>query len=108
MRALLCREAADPDARRGGFAEVNGFSGGTESHRFVIFAFFDAQFRAGSQVQSIQKFQKLAVFFVDADDFRFVFGAEVGKQDGALFAKFGNATANRNAVRATTVITKSF
>ncbi len=99
--------AADPDARRGGFAEVNGFASGAERHRFVVLAAFDSEFGSGSQLKAIEEFQELAVFFVHANNFSFVFCAKIGEQDRALFAKFSDAATDGDAVRACAVVAET-
>ncbi len=99
--------AADPDARCGGFAEVNGFASGAERHGFVVLAAFNSEFGAGSQLKAVEEFQELAVLFVHTNNFSFVFCAQIGEQDRALFAKFGDAAANGDTVRAGTVIAEA-
>ena len=105
---FLSGETADPDARSGGLAQVDGFSGGAKSHGFVVLAFFDAEFCAGTQMQAVKEFQKLAVFFVDADDFRGIFRAQFREQHDALFAKLRDSATNRNAMGATASVTEAF
>ena len=87
---------------------MDGFSGGAKSHSFVVLAFFDAEFCAGTQMQAVEEFEKLAVFFVDANDFRGIFRAQFRQQHDALFAKLRNAAADRDAVWATFSVGESF
>lgn len=104
----LCGETTDPDAGRGGFAEMDCFSCGVERHGFVVLAFIDADFGSWTQMQSIQKFQELAILFVNTNNFGFVFGTQIGEQDSSLFAKLCDAAANGNAVRATGLVAETF
>jgi len=87
---------------------MDGFSRGAESHGFVVLAFFDAEFCSGTQMQAVKKFQELAVFFVDADDFRGIFRAQFRQQYDTLFAELRDSTANRNAMGATASVTEAF
>ena len=99
---------ANPDARSGGLAEVHGFAGGAESHGFVVFAVEDFEMCSGMKAQAFEKFEKLRILFVDGDDFRFVFGTEVGEREGTLLAKFGDSATDRNAVGAGFLVAKAF
>lgn len=105
---FLGSESADPDAGCGGLAEVNGAARGAQRHGFVILAFLHFDLGAGTQAQFFEEFQKLRVFFVDGDDFRFIAGLKLGKEQCAFFAQLGDAAAERNSVRTALVRGKPF
>ena len=103
----LGSETTNPDAGSGGLAEVNSFAGCKQGHRFVVLAFFHCELCTGAKAKTIQKFEKLAVLFIDADDFGLVPRAKLGKRDNTLFAKLRDATANGHAMRATTPVAEA-
>src|SRR5579885_2177748 len=100
--------AADPDARRGGLAEMHAFAGCPQRHGLVVFAVQDFQMRSRVQTQAVEKLKKLRIFFVDGNDFGFFPGAEIGKGNGSLFAQFGDAAAQRDSVRASLFVAEAF
>src|ERR1041384_67525 len=67
---------------------------------FIVLPAFDSKFRSRLKVQSIQKFQKISVFFVDADDLGALVGLQIGKQDRAVSAELRESAAQGNAMRA--------
>src|SRR5262249_40936519 len=100
-------EPADPDARGGRFAKVNGFAGDEERHRFVVLAPFDRKSCTRTQAKAGQEFQKLAVLFVDTNNFRFVLGVKLGKRNNSLFAQLRDAAANGDAVWTSAVVAET-
>ena len=87
---------------------MDGFTGDEKRHRLVVLAFFDGEFFAGTQAKAIQEFQKLAVLFVNTNNFGFVPGAKFRERNNALFAKLRNAAANGDAVRTGAVVSEAF
>lgn len=87
---------------------MDGAAGGAEGHGFVVLFFLDIEGGAGAQAQIIEELEKFFVFFVDADDFGFVAGLQIGKRNGALFAELGDATADGDAMRTAFFFTEAF
>jgi hypothetical protein len=79
---------------------MDGAARDAEGEGFVVLAPGDSHQSAGMEVQAIEKFEELAVFFVHANDFGGFTGVEIGEQDGSLFAELGEAAAEGNAVGA--------
>jgi len=104
-------DAANPDAFRGGFAEVNArraTAGDGERHGFVIFALVNSEARAGTKIEIHEKFQEVRIFFVHAEDFVSVAYFGFRKAHGAVFAaKSLHAAEERNTVRAAGITAKS-
>jgi hypothetical protein len=94
------REAADPDAGRGGFAEMESTVGGAKGERFIVFATGYGNLCSGVEMEAIEEFEKFSVFFVDTNDFGTFVGLQIREQDSTLFAKLREASAKGDAVRA--------
>ena len=86
---------------------MNGFAGDEERHRFVVLAPFDRKFCTRTQAKAVQEFQKLAVLFVDTNNFGFVLGAKFGQRDNALFAELRDTAADGYAVWASTFVAET-
>src|SRR5579864_1813834 len=107
LKLLLSGQALDPDAGGRGFAKVNGAAHCAQSHRFVVLALDDFYFRCGTQMQSVQEFQELPVFFINAKNFSALIGTQIRKQHRALFTELGDSTAHGNSVRATFLVAET-
>src|SRR3990170_6187023 len=81
--AVSGRYDAAPDAAGGGLAEVHLAAGDGDGGGLVVLAVRNAHADSGTQTSLVEKFQKLGVFLVHAEDFH-------GAPDGQ-FAEDGGA-----------------
>src|SRR5260370_22298137 len=102
----LVAESPDPDAAGGRFSEVHGLPVGTQRHRFIVFALQHLYRCRRPQAQPFEKFQKLRVLLVNAKNLARLLGAQIGEQDGTLFAKLRDPSAHGYAVRAAFLVSK--
>ena len=109
---LKLRQAVDPDAFCGGFAQVDAWgavTGDGKGHRFVVVALMDAEAGAGPEAEVHEEFEKLRILFVDAHYLVGTAHFGFGEADGTVFAaEFLHAAEERDAVRAAAVAAEAF
>src|SRR5271155_1371403 len=100
------RDAADPEALGGWFAQVDasGTMADGYGHGLVVLALVDAQPGAGAKLEAFHELEKLGIFFEDAENFVGAGDLGIRQAHGAEFsAQLGHAAEERNAVRAADV-----
>ena len=107
VRCVLVRQAPNPDSRGGRLTEVQSLIVRAQGHGFVILAFQNVDPGRRPQVQALEKFEELAIFFVDANNFSRLCGAQFSQQHRAVLPQLGDSAAHGDAVRATFLVAKT-
>ena len=89
--------------------DAGGAASDRNGHGFVVFALMDANVGAGAELEALQEFEELGIFFEDAQNFVGAGDFRVGQTHRAEFAaQLGHASEKRNAVGAADVAAEAF
>jgi len=65
---------------------MRGPAGDEDGEGFVVRAFEDLEFRAGTKLKVFEKFEEAFIFFIDAQNFGGFVGMKIGEEYAAFLA----------------------